>query len=527
MSSSGLKRGNFSSVSVAYGMGVGTNRDEGTIGKVLTSNGTGKSMSWTSKGTLTQERLSAGTDITMVLTSDGTTPKTFYDGSEGITIRSVDTDTGYTAGDGITIDTSTNPDTIKTDNDGTTIDHNGGTGNQNQVLKVPYSLTITGGSPDPVVYDGGTSNKSVDVSANDNVSAGYGITITGDGSTATPYVIATNNDETTIRHNSGTNKNEVIKVPQTLTITQNSVNTIYDGSTAKTITIDTNNDDIDAGDGITITGDGSTANPYIIKTDNDGTTLGYDEQNPKQNKVIKVPNKLIAGSNITMTGGLTEEYDGSTAITINATTDGGNEENSCYCRFSPSSQYNFPNPATQTWYAGGYGFTAFATDFYVDIPLAIASSTAYQNFKVIVSVYEEERIYARKGDMSSTDNRNGLIDFVDASGTRISPVYFFQSGGGLSTQSNNPPTKNSLEGGRGNVVFSCILSMPPNPTTAVRVQPRFSNNSITDEGSSHHLFQAGVDGNYSVGGETIDINKVEWIIETHPINPSNFRNITS
>ena len=340
-------------------------------------------------------------------------------------------------------------------------------------------------------------------------------------------MIATNNDETTIRHNSGTNKNEVIKVPQTLTITQNSVNTIYDGSTAKTITIDTNNDDIDAGDGITITGDGSTANPYIIKTDNDGTTLGYDEQNPKQNKVIKVPNKLIAGSNITMTGGLTEEYDGSTAITINATTDGGNEENSCYCRFSPSSQYNFPNPATQTWYAGGYGFTAFATDFYVDIPLAIASSTAYQNFKVIVSVYEEERIYARKGDMSSTDNRNGLIDFVDASGTRISPVYFFQSGGGLSTQSNNPPTKNSLEGGRGNVVFSCILSMPPNPTTAVRVQPRFSNNSITDEGSSHHLFQAGVDGNYSVGGETIDINKVEWIIETHPINPSNFRNITS
>ena len=50
--------------------------------------------------------LTFGTGITA-------TPDQAYDGSTAITITSTDADTTYQAGDGIKIDTSTNPDTIK------------------------------------------------------------------------------------------------------------------------------------------------------------------------------------------------------------------------------------------------------------------------------------------------------------------------------------------------------------------------------------------------------------------------------
>ena len=56
------------------------------------------------------------------------------------------------------------------------------------------------------------------------------------------------------------------------------------------------------------------------------------------------------------------------------------------------------------------------------------------------------------------------------------------------------------------------------------LNPPGSNSGIDAEASSHHLFQAGEDGSFDPTGV---IHKKEWILETHPINNSNFRNITT
>ena len=45
-----------------------------------------------------------------------------------------------TAGNGTAITSTGNPETISTNNDGTTINNTGGSGTQNQVLKVPNAL---------------------------------------------------------------------------------------------------------------------------------------------------------------------------------------------------------------------------------------------------------------------------------------------------------------------------------------------------------------------------------------------------
>ena len=93
--------------------------------------------------------LTAGTNISF---SSGTT----FDGSSAITINATDTDTTYQAGNGIEIDTSTNPDTIKAKPDEDTIDFDG---SELSVLKVPEglsagtNLSYTSGS----TFDGATA----------------------------------------------------------------------------------------------------------------------------------------------------------------------------------------------------------------------------------------------------------------------------------------------------------------------------------------------------------------------------------
>lgn len=68
MSSSGLKNGDFSTLDIAYGMGVGTNRDNGVSGQVLISGGTNKAMSWGSTGV---SEVNAGDGI---IVTETTTP---------------------------------------------------------------------------------------------------------------------------------------------------------------------------------------------------------------------------------------------------------------------------------------------------------------------------------------------------------------------------------------------------------------------------------------------------------------------
>jgi len=69
-----------------------------------------------------------------------------------------------------------------------------------------------------------------------------------------------------------------------------------------------------ASNGIAIT---STGNPEAITTNNDGTTINNTGGSGAQNQVLKVPNALTSGANVSFSSGTT--YDGSAAITISST----------------------------------------------------------------------------------------------------------------------------------------------------------------------------------------------------------------
>tara|TARA_R100001594_G_scaffold145018_1_gene194709 strand:+ start:84 stop:1304 length:1221 start_codon:yes stop_codon:yes gene_type:complete len=110
-------------------------------------------------------------------------------------------------------------------------------------------------------------------------------------------------------------------VPNPLTmgtnITLTSGNATWDGSIADTInSTDTNTQlNLTGGNGIDIANTGGLNR--TITTDNDGTTINNTGGTGSQNQVLKVPNALTAGTNISFSSGTT--YDGSAAITINST----------------------------------------------------------------------------------------------------------------------------------------------------------------------------------------------------------------
>ena len=86
---------------------LGNTIDSGTAGQVIHSGGPNQPASWGPNGVAVPNALTAGTNITY--TSGNPT----WDGSVADTINS--TDTTYQGGDKITIDTTTNPDTIDLD----------------------------------------------------------------------------------------------------------------------------------------------------------------------------------------------------------------------------------------------------------------------------------------------------------------------------------------------------------------------------------------------------------------------------
>tara|TARA_Y100001973_G_C5205002_1_gene340827 strand:- start:253 stop:1488 length:1236 start_codon:yes stop_codon:yes gene_type:complete len=203
---SGLNDGDFTNIDVVYTISI--NGDAGANNQVLMSNGDtteyksitgsvinledltatggtiliGASPTGAYDGSVARSisvakvpnALTAGTNITF---SSGTT----YDGSSAITINSTDTDTTYQAGNGIEIDTATNPDTIKAKPDEDTIDFDG---DELAVQKVPEQLTaganisfssgstydgssaITINATDTNTTYAGGNNISIDTSAN-------------------------------------------------------------------------------------------------------------------------------------------------------------------------------------------------------------------------------------------------------------------------------------------------------------------------------------------------------------------------
>ena len=111
---------------------LGDTIDAGTAGECIISAGTNQGAVWGTAVGHIANALTAGTNVSL------TSGNPSWDGTIADTINS--TNTTYSAGDGIDL-TGT---TFSTDNDGTTIDNSGGTGTQNQVLKVPQDITING-----------------------------------------------------------------------------------------------------------------------------------------------------------------------------------------------------------------------------------------------------------------------------------------------------------------------------------------------------------------------------------------------
>ena len=221
----GLKKGTFTSVDNQGEFRLGDTLDSGIAGQALLSGGVQQPTSWGTPAGTIANALTAGANVTY--TSGNPT----WDGSIADTINSTDTNTLYYAGAGMGLAGVI----FNTDNDGTTINNSGGTGTQNQVLKVPNDLT-----------------------AGTNISY--------------------------------------------------SVGTTYDGSAA--ITINSTDTTYSAGSGIDLTG-------TTFSTDNDGTTINNSGGTGTQNQVLKVPNDLTAGANVSFSVGTT--YNGSSAITINST----------------------------------------------------------------------------------------------------------------------------------------------------------------------------------------------------------------
>jgi len=92
-------------------------------------------------------------------------------------------------------------------------------------------------------------------------------------------------------------------------VTYSSGNPTWDGSIADTINSTDTDTTYSAGSGIDLTG-------TTFSTDNDGTTINNLGAG-NTNQVLKVPNDLTAGTNVTVSVGTT--YNGSAAITINST----------------------------------------------------------------------------------------------------------------------------------------------------------------------------------------------------------------
>ena len=346
---SGVKDGDFDRVTIARDLGVGSRANFGTAGQVLKSGGQNRPLTWGSNSATLPEGLVAGANITF-------TPAGVYNGSVETTISSTNPDGGITTlngGDGITItDVSDTEKTISAD------------------LKSGSGLIFTGGEidlasiPNSALANSTISGKALGTSLS-GLTFGTGITATPDqaydGSTAititstdadTTYQagdgikIDTSTNPDTIEAKIDTNTLEFIddpsdapapkliavkKVPHTLTITDSSgASIIFDGDADKTITISDSDTTYQGGDGIIID---TTTNPDTIKADlKSGSGLIFTGG---EIDLASIPNSALANSTISgvALGGnlanlsagsgisMTAPYNGSTAVTISATTD--------------------------------------------------------------------------------------------------------------------------------------------------------------------------------------------------------------
>ena len=285
---------------------VGSRLTSGTAGQVLKSRGRDLSPEWdTDTDTTYQGSATIDIDTTTdpdtincikvpnTLTFTGYDTGTF-DGSSNLTINLVDTDTTYTAGDGIVIGGTT----IEANIDEDTIDFNGGV---MEVMKVPNTLTFTG--YDTGTFDG-SSNLTINLVDTDTTyTAGNGIQISGSNR------IQTKTDNQTIRDSGGGSGNnlEVIKVPNTLTFTGYDTGT-FDGSNPLTINLVDNDNQLNLTGALPMVINNGGGYNREVELQFDNITLGSGGGSLE---VLKVPNTL------TFTGYASGTFDGSNPLTIN------------------------------------------------------------------------------------------------------------------------------------------------------------------------------------------------------------------
>ncbi len=260
-SNSGLRDGDFDRLSIAVDLAVGDERNFGENGQVLISGGEGEELFWGSNSATLPQGLVAGSNITF-------NPAGTYNGSVETTISSTDTNTEYQGGVGISIDTATNPDTINCSNIPNSALANSTISGKALGTNLD-SLTISQNGTIIDTFNGSTA-KTINLEG--KYSAGDGIEFSGH----TIPVIEADTDEITISHNvGGAEKLQVLKVPNTLTITDSAGSSVvYDGSTAKSITINDNDTTYQGGVGISID---TATNPDTINCSNiPGSALAPD-----------------------------------------------------------------------------------------------------------------------------------------------------------------------------------------------------------------------------------------------------------
>jgi hypothetical protein len=293
----GLTRVSATSIQNAGQIYLGNSLDSGTPGQVIISNGPQQAVSWGSNSATLPGALTAGTNLSLAsgnASFDGTVADTLN--ASALTI---------TGGKGISVVAGTE---ILTDNDNTTINNSGGTGNQNQVLKVPNAL-VKGTN---ITFSSGT---------------------TYDGSAAIT-IGATNTDTTyqgssTINIDTSTNPDTIntLKVPNVMTASTNIIftntddgaaETSYDGSQPITIRATDTNTEYTAGTNLNLAGttfnlDTSITTQTGITFLNSGASTNLTGSNYPNTPTIATNLDLSSATNITSPFFFVDVYDPSTA----------------------------------------------------------------------------------------------------------------------------------------------------------------------------------------------------------------------
>jgi hypothetical protein len=249
MSNTGVSTIDATNVNLTYNLRLGRTLDPGSVGQVVVSGGRDAAVAWGTNSASLLNPLTMGTNLSL------TSGNPSFDGSIADTIDATDTDTTYTAGNGMNLSGTV----FSTDNDGITINNSGGSGTQNQVLKVPNTLTINGSA-----YDGSAVVSITTPDTQLTLAETSPITISSVGLVRT---IGVDYDDDTIVLDGG--ELAVDHVPYELTIN----GSVYDGSSALSIT--TPNTTYSAGDNINIGGPGNSIS--VNQTMTNSTSFAFKD----------------------------------------------------------------------------------------------------------------------------------------------------------------------------------------------------------------------------------------------------------